>query len=70
MWKALAFSLLFLQPAIAVAHSAKAAIELRIVVPVVVKMVVRDGKVEVFTNARRGQLSYRFFREVPEVALP
>jgi hypothetical protein len=69
MWKALAFGVLFLQPAIVAAHGAKASIELRIVIPIVVKMVVRDGKVEVFTNARRHQLSYRL-RDVPEVALP
>jgi hypothetical protein len=56
--------------AVLAAESVSASILFRVNIPIVVKLVVKeDGRVHVFTNARRGQLSYRF-RETPEVALP
>ena len=55
--------------AVLAAESVTASILFRVNIPIVVKLVVKDGKVQVFTNARRGQLSYRL-RDTPEVALP
>ena len=61
---------LLLQAGAVLAESvSRASILLRVNIPIVVKLAVKDGRIEVFTNARRGQLSYRL-RDTPEVALP
>ena len=69
MLKTFVLVALLLQAGAALAVSMSASVLFRIDIPIVVKLVVKDGKVEVFTNARRAQLSYRF-RDTPEVALP
>jgi hypothetical protein len=69
MLKTLLLVALLLQAGAVLAESVSASILFRVNIPIVVKLVVKDGKVQVFTNARRGQLSYRL-RDTPEVALP